>query len=141
MANNSEMGIAADERGRRATPQEIGYWTPDNQSNTWSSLGPHANSHGYGFPTDASYTRIKDVTLSYTLPASLIKKMGISGLTFYVSGKNLYTFTKWIGWDPEQRSVARGQNTTINVETGATTDWQNNYPLVRSYVFGINLSL
>ncbi len=128
--NNSQIGAAADELGRRNGPAEIGYWTPDNQSNEWRSLGNHSNSHGYGFPVDASYTRIKDVTLSYNLPRSLLNKAGVGGLQLYVSGRNLYTFTDWIGWDPEARDDQRGSG-----------DWAINYPVVRSFIFGINLTL
>lgn len=130
LRNNSEIGIASDEMGRRNGPAEVGYWTPENKSNEWRSLGNHSNSHGYGFPSDASYTRIKDVTLSYNLPQSILKKIGINGLQVYASGRNLYTFTNWIGWDPEARDISRG-----------STDWDLNYPSVRSYIFGINLTL
>jgi TonB-linked SusC/RagA family outer membrane protein len=130
LRNNSQIGAASDELGRRNGPAEIGYWTPANKSNEWRSLGNHSNSHGYGFPSDASYTRIKDVTLSYNLPKSALNKMGINGLQFYVSGRNLYTFTSWIGWDPEARDIGRG-----------STDWEINYPAVRSFIFGINLTL
>jgi TonB-linked SusC/RagA family outer membrane protein len=130
MRNNSEIGMAADEMGRRNGPSEIGYWTPENKSNEWRSLGNHSNSHGYGFPYDASYTRIKDVTLSYNLPKTILSKIGISNLQVYVSGRNLYTFTDWIGWDPEARDISRGSE-----------NWDVNYPTVRSYIFGINLTL
>lgn len=128
--NNSQIGIASDEKGRRNSPKEIGYWTPQNKSNEWRSLSHTSNRYGYGFPYDASFTRIKDVTLSYTLPDNLTKKLSISGLQLYVSGRNLYTFTDWIGWDPEARDVSRGSE-----------NWDVNYPLVRSYIFGINLTL
>ena len=130
MRNNAEIGIASDEMGRRNGPAEIGYWTPVNKSNEWRSLGNHSNSHGYGFPSDASYTRIKDITLSYNLPGGVLNKIGIDGLQVYVSGRNLYTFTNWIGWDPEARDIGRG-----------STDWDINYPSVRTFIFGINLTL
>jgi TonB-linked SusC/RagA family outer membrane protein len=129
MANNQQIGTASDELGRRNGPAEIGYWTPENKSNEWRSLGNHSNSHGYGFPVDAGYTRIKDATLSYTLPESAVKKIGIGGLQVYVSGRNLYTFTNWVGWDPEARDILRGSD-----------NWAINYPTTRSYVFGINLT-
>mgnify|MGYP000488422200 FL=1 len=40
----------------------------------------------------------------------MIQKMGIGGLQLYVSGRNLFTFTDWVGWDPEARQVARGNS-------------------------------
>jgi len=130
LRNNSQIGAASDELGRRNGPAAIGYWTPENKSNEWRSLGNHSNSHGYGFPKDASYTRIKDVTLSYTLPSSATSKIGINALQLYLSGRNLYTFTDWLGWDPEARDDQRGSG-----------DWSVNYPVVRSFIFGINLTL
>jgi TonB-linked SusC/RagA family outer membrane protein len=130
LRNNAQIGIAADELGRRNGPSEIGYWTPENKSNEWRSLGNHSNSYGYGFPSDASYTRIKDVTLSYTLPAATVSKIGIGALQLYLSGRNLYTFTDWIGWDPEARDISRGSE-----------NWAINYPVVRSFIFGINVTL
>ncbi|GAB6394861.1 MAG: SusC/RagA family TonB-linked outer membrane protein [Bacteroidales bacterium] len=129
LRNNPQIGAAADELGRRNGPAEIGYWTPENKSNEWRSLGNHSNSHGYGFPSDASFTRLKDVTLSYSLPKPVVSKIGVGGLQIYVSGRNLYTFTDWIGWDPEARDDTRGSGS-----------WTVNYPLVRSLIFGINLT-
>ena len=101
-----------------------------SKSNEWRSLNKNSNPHGYRFPVDINYTRIKDVTLSYDVPGTLVKKAGISALGLYLSGRNLYTFTDWIGWDPEERDDARG-----------TGNCDINYPSVRSIVFGVNLTL
>lgn len=119
----------ADEAGRMNIPAETGYWTAQNKSNTRPSLA-YTNTRGYGYASDNSYTRIKDVTLSYTLSQRLLDKLKLGSLTFYASGRNLYTFTDWIGWDPENNYSFRGSG-----------DWTNNYPLTRSIVFGANLSL
>lgn len=129
MKNNSLIGIAGDEMGRRNSTTEIGYWTPENKSNQWRSLRKQSNKHGYGFAQDASFTRIKDITLSYTFPESLMQKAHLGALTVYASGRNLFTFTDWIGWDPESRQDSRGSG-----------DWEDNYPMTKSYVFGINLT-
>jgi TonB-linked SusC/RagA family outer membrane protein len=129
MANNAVIGTASDELGRRNGPAEIGFWTPENRSNEWRSLGNHSNSHGYGFPMDASYIRIKDVTLGYNLPQTWMKKAGLNAVQIYMSGRNLATFTDWIGWDPEARYITRG-----------STDWDINYPVTRDLVFGLNVT-
>ena len=118
-----------DETGRRNTPQEIGYWTPENKSNTRPSLA-YNNTRGYGFPSDASYTRLKDITLSYTFDKDNLSRLGLSSLTIYASGKNLHTFTNWVGWDPEDNYSSRGSG-----------DWTNNYPMTRSFVLGVNIAL
>ncbi len=129
LSNNRQIGVAADEMGRRNSPAIIGYWTPENKSNEWRSLGNHSNFYGYGFPSNASFTRLKDVTLSYNLPKSAISKIGLGGLQVYASGRNLYTWTNWIGWDPEARDISRGSD-----------NWDINYPMVRSFVLGANVS-
>jgi len=118
-----------DEAGRRNIPAEVGYWTPENMSSEWPSLS-YRNPRGYGFPRESSYLRIKDVRLSYTVPQAFLERFSMSGLTLYVAGRNLYTFTDWIGWDPESTQISRG-----------TTNWENNYPLVKSVSFGLNLTL
>ncbi|OIR12902.1 TonB-dependent receptor SusC precursor [mine drainage metagenome] len=118
-----------DETGRRNTPAEVGYWTSTNNNNTRPALS-YNNTRGYGYASDASYTRIKDVTLSYVFPQKMMDRAHLGSCTIYLSGRNLYTFTKWIGWDPENNYSYRGSG-----------DWTNNYPLTRSFVFGANISL
>ncbi|WP_417359788.1 SusC/RagA family TonB-linked outer membrane protein [Galbibacter sp.] len=128
LKGNPDMNYG-DEAGRRNTPKEVGYWTPENQSNEWPSIG-YRNTRGYGYARDASFVRIKDVRLSYRIPSEFTERYGISDLMFYVAGRNLYTFTDWIGWDPESNQSYRGSDT-----------WTNNYPVVRSISLGMNLSL
>lgn len=130
---NSLKGVAGDEMGRRNMTTEIGYWTAENRSNEFRSLKKQSNKHGYGYNEDASFTRIKDITLSYNFPQKWISKLGMSNLTVYASGRNLYTWTNWIGWDPETRQTGRGSG------SGADS-WENNYPYTRSYVFGLNVT-
>ncbi|MGN6180216.1 MAG: SusC/RagA family TonB-linked outer membrane protein [Mucilaginibacter sp.] len=137
MRNNADLNYA-DESGRRNTPQAIGYWTPSNNSNTWQSLA-YTNPLGYGYPVNASYTRIKDVTLSYVFSKNITDKLGLGGLTVYASGRNLYTFTKWIGWDPEQTYYPRGTGGYTPDGTYLSSD--SNYPLTRDFIFGVNVSL
>jgi hypothetical protein len=131
LRNNVNLTFA-DEAGRMNIPAEIDYWTADHPINDRPSLSAQAVSgtRGYGYPKDASYTRIKDVTLSYTLPQSILDKIKLGSLTIYASGRNLHTFTQWQGWDPEQDFTFRGSG-----------DWVNNYPPVRSIVFGANITL
>lgn len=53
------------------------------------------------FVEDGSYLRIKNITLGYTLPQSLVKKIQLSNIRVYVSLQNLFTFTGYDGYDPE----------------------------------------
>lgn len=129
MTKNNPDLTYGDETGRRNTPAEIGYWTPENQSQTRPALS-YNNTLGYGYASDASYTRIKDITLSYVFAQQLLDKLHLGGLTIYASGRNLHTFTNWVGWDPENNYSTRGSG-----------DWTNNYPLTRTFVLGLNVSL
>lgn len=119
----------ADEAGRMNIPVETGYWTAANKSNTRPSLA-YTNTKGYGYASDNSFTRIKDISLSYTFGKNVLDKIKLGSLTAYVSGRNLYTFTNWIGWDPEHNYSFRGSG-----------DWTNNYPITRQFVFGLNVTL
>ncbi len=83
------------------------------------------------FIEDGSYLRIQNVSLAYTLPASLTQKVRISRLRVYVNIQNLYTFTNYSGYDPEigaYNQDARMQN----VDMGR-------YPTPRMYTFGLDV--
>lgn len=139
LRNNADYNYA-DEAGRRNTPAEIGYWTPTNGSQEFQSLA-YTNTRGYGYPRNASYTRLKDITLSYTVPQNVANKLGLSTLSVYASGRNLHTWTKWIGWDPEQTYYTRGSGNSNNNQIAFDADFTNNYPVTRTIVFGLNISL
>jgi TonB-linked SusC/RagA family outer membrane protein len=101
------------------------YWTATNPINTNPRIN-YRNPFGYGFYQDRSFVRLQDVSLSYNIPEKWLSKIKVSGLQVYVSGKNLYTWTKWDGWDPEFG--------------GGDRDPNNNGPLLKTFVGGINLS-
>ncbi|MGV8139674.1 MAG: TonB-dependent receptor [Mangrovibacterium sp.] len=87
-------------------------WTSTNPSNTEPAvyIGSGSATGGYsgvyGYPStyhlpDASYLRLKNVNLSYTLPKKVFDRLKLQDLTIYLSGDNLFTFTKFPGIDPE----------------------------------------
>jgi len=121
----------AGQTNRINLPANYGYWTAANQNNTRPSLN-YSNSRAYGYPSDGSYTRIKDITLSYNFPKALLTRLKIPNLQVYASGRNLATFTKWKGWDPE-----------IDSSTNAAGGNQGSslYPLVATAVVGLNITL
>ena len=127
--DNSLLAMASDEMGRRNSTTEVGYWSVDNPTNEFRSLSKTSNRWGYRFPRNASFTRVKDITLSYVFPQQITNKLHIGGLTVYASGRNLLTFTDWIGWDPESDITQRGWD-----------GYENNYPMTKSYVFGLNVT-
>ena len=127
--DNSLLAMASDEMGRRNSTTEIGYWTESNPTNEYRSLSKTSNRWGYGFPRSAAFTRIKDITLSYQFPAQICNMLHLNALTVYASGRNLFTFTDWKGWDPESDITQRGWR-----------DYENNYPMTKSMVFGLNVT-
>lgn len=90
-------------------------------SRNWQSSDIYLN--------DGAYLRCKNITLSYTLPYNLVHKVGLDNLRFYVTAENLFTLTKYRGFDPEV-----GSGTGIGVDYGV-------YPQARTFSVGFNVSL
>ncbi|WP_423736032.1 SusC/RagA family TonB-linked outer membrane protein [Chitinophaga caseinilytica] len=101
------------------------YWTPENPNARYRQIGYYSAALGETFSpyVQRSFVRLQDVTLSYSLPASITQKLNISRLSAYVNGKNLLTLSDWDGWDPES-------GTGLNLEA---------FPLLRSYTVGLNV--
>jgi len=111
----------------------IDYWTPENPTNDFprpragSSLSSYQGYTGYQALNfvDGSYVKLRNVSLGYTLPANLSKKLGAGKVRFYATGSNLFTINRshlLKNYDPEG-----------NGSTAA--------PLSRQFVFGVNLDL
>ncbi len=83
------------------------------------------------FIEDGSFLRIKDVTLSYNVAASKMKKLGITKLQPYFTASNLITFTKYLGFDPEVNQFG-------NSGTVQGIDW-GTYPQTRTFIVGLNV--
>ena len=83
---------------------------------------------------DGSYLRLRNVTLGYNLPKSLLNKLRLEKARVYVSGTNLATFTNYTGWDPE-----------VNSDTFTSNFAQGNDfytpPMPRTILFGVNIGL
>lgn len=109
-------------RWNRASELAADYWSPTNPDATYSrSIQAAAIS-----PTlymDRSFVRLQDISLGYNLPKNWLNAIGIENINIYVSGKNLLTFTKWKGWDPEANQGYYGR------------------PVLKSWSFGFNITL
>ena len=81
---------------------------------------------------DASFLRLNTLSLGYTIPANITKRVGIGSLRFYVTGYNLLTITGYSGFDPESDCI-RKTSLTPNVD-------YSGYPRSRSFVVGLNLN-
>lgn len=83
------------------------------------------------FVEDTSFLRLKQLTLNYAFPKSICNKLGITSLTCFVTGYNLFTWSSYTGQDPEVNLPSRPTDLATD---GATT------PVSRRYTFGFNLS-
>jgi TonB-linked SusC/RagA family outer membrane protein len=100
------------------------WWTPDNPTNEYVMNHLEAeNMSGIRarWYEDASFVRIKDISLSYEFSERLTERIGAGRLRIYTTARNLFTFTKWGALDPELSN-------------------QTAIPLQKEFVFGLNLN-
>ena len=114
-------------------------WTPDNLDatlpkfmyadipkgnieRTWGSYGTPYN-HSSRFYEKGDYLALREITLSYLLPKSVVSRMKILSLQAYITGQNLLYFKKYSGTSPELGGIDRGR-----------------YPLPRTYILGLQVS-
>lgn len=103
----------------------INRWTPENPSQELPRLGGVNNQLISDFYIeDASFLRLKNIEIGYSLPAAVLSRVKLQRVRFFVSGQNLLTFTKMKNFDPERGS-------------GANTDQLT--PLYKVYTAGLNL--
>ena len=103
---------------------DLDYWTPENAGAKFPSPGadkaPWTNYGTATYYEKADFLKIKDITLAYNLPTSLIKKVYLNRVRVYASMKNYITFSKIDNYDPE-----RGGSIS--------------FPLSKQVVFGVNV--
>lgn len=80
---------------------------------------------------DASFLRLSNITVGYTFPSRMMRKVGVRKLRLYATANNLFTVTSYSGYDPEVSNMA--SSLTPGVDYGS-------YPRSRSFIFGVNLS-
>lgn len=131
--NIAESIYPTNEYRNRIAKYYLNRWTENNPSNTYPS-GVNPSSYGGAYSinsltvTDASFVRLKTVNLSYDIPVKTNKF--IRNLQVYASGDNLFTFTKFDGFDPD--ASARGESVSkVNY---------NSYPLARTIRMGVNVT-
>jgi TonB-linked SusC/RagA family outer membrane protein len=110
----------------------LGAWTGPGTSNTEpiASYGGNNYLPSDKFIQDGSFTRLRNVTLGYTLPSALTRKIAISQLRIYIKGSNIYTVSKFTGYTPE---IGSSDVLSNGIDYGA-------YPVTSVYSFGINLT-
>jgi TonB-linked SusC/RagA family outer membrane protein len=108
-------------------------WTTTNPTNEI----PRASSSPLGivserYVEDASFLRLKLITLGYTFPKSFSSKIGTKSIKLYVSAENLLTWTKYTGYDPEVSSYEQN-NLYPGIDFGA-------YPNSKTFITGLNVT-
>lgn len=115
-------------------PRLVGY-----QAQIAKGLLSTPNTH---FLQDASYIRLKNLTIDYTLPKEVVKKIGLQNLKIYVTGENLLTFSpmkKYAkNFDPE--GISAGDADISTTRGGDNSGDGEGYPVLRSYTIGLNIT-
>jgi hypothetical protein len=87
--------------------QKVNYWTPTNPTNEFPRPTYKAearNNGGYQF-VDGSFARVRNISLTYTVPQALSSKVKMSNLSVYANAVNPLLFTKFRGLDPEASDI------------------------------------
>lgn len=84
---------------------------------------------------DASYLRLNTLTLGYTLPQTLTKRVGINSLRFYCTAYNVFCITGYDGFDPESDCIRKSGQESLT----PGCDYSG-YPRSRQFVVGLNLN-
>ncbi|MCW3162145.1 SusC/RagA family TonB-linked outer membrane protein [Chryseobacterium oryctis] len=115
--------------GRAWSAEILNRWTPENPNTDVPALSTTTNnwtSTSSRFLYSATYARLKNLSIGYTLPSDYFAKLGLKKFRIYVQGENLLTFYKHKGMDPEQ---------TLD----GTTYYR--YPAMRTVTFGLQATL
>lgn len=108
-------------------------WTPENQNTDIPRLNRLTTSvYGSQFVEDGSYLRLKTVNIGYRLPKKLLSKYKVNNLRIYIATSNIYTWTKYKGYDPEVAAFQTGLTPSLDYST---------YPRPLTVTAGINLTL
>ncbi len=129
-------------------PKMLDYWTPENQDSKNPALydGKYVedqhliNKYFFGnssgatsqWVEDASFIRLKTITLAYSMDQKLLQKIGFTKARFYISGTNLLTITDYTGYDPEVAAFT-WSDATIGTDLSA-------YPPARMWTFGVDFT-
>jgi TonB-linked SusC/RagA family outer membrane protein len=111
-------------------------WTPQNTTGKYPRIGGSILNIGTDMTSDmledGTYTRLRSITLGYTVPTRVVSRRGISSVRVYITGTNLVTWTDYTGFNPDVSSISVG-NVNRGIDVGA-------YPLSKAVTFGFNLS-
>jgi TonB-linked SusC/RagA family outer membrane protein len=141
--------IRLESMGEGSSTRMLDHWTIDNQDTDVPAFTDYQTRAAAGLVggrikmidagrssrwiEDGSYVRIKNITLAYNIPESLLTRVGVSRLRIYASGTNLITLTKYTGYDPEVSSF-NSSDAVMGID-------YSNYPTARTVTFGLDITL
>ncbi len=117
------------------TVDQLNSWTPTNRNTNIPEaryLTNNGSQQSTRYIIDGSFIRLRNATLSYNLPKEWISDLGVNNVRVFVTGLNLLTFTKYVGWDPEVNSDFAVTNISQGVDFYTP-------PQARTFMFGINV--
>lgn len=119
-------------------PEILDAWTPSNPNSNVPGLNQYTTYvNSTRFLYDASYIRLKNLSLGYSFSKKVCNKIKLSSLRIYVSGNNLWIFTKYKGWDPEVIRHTNYNDPDSNVSFAAPSFAT---PQARTIIGGIQIS-
>jgi hypothetical protein len=133
----ADAGLATDpdSKDNNKLREVMDFWSPTHKTNTQVRANfndPNDNNRiSSFFVENASFLRVKNLQLGYSLPAAWLSPVNIKRIRIYLSANNLLTFTKYKGYDPE---IGSKDNLNFGVDYGT-------YPLPRTYMAGIQVDL
>ncbi|HWV65048.1 TonB-dependent receptor [Chitinophaga sp.] len=106
-------------------------WTPEKQTDV-PTYGNQNEIKSSRYVYDASYIKLKNISLTYAVPASLLSRIHARSLDVYISAQNIWTITNFPGYDPEVTNATNA--ITQGLETGTV-------PNPKTYTIGVRLGL
>lgn len=135
IVNYNRWTMANVTPGGNQLKEVLNRWTPTN-TNTTVPAARRQRSAEYPFDTrfveDGSFIRMRDITLSYSLPKTITDKLGGSTAKVYVRANNVFTLTNYKGVDPEVNSFDPSSSNLAGIEISV-------YPMVKTYTAGFTI--
>jgi len=133
--NSSNYNVAVDAADRWQKPGDIS----DKPKAIWNN-NSLSNAGSTRFLEDLSYIRLRNVRFGYTLPKSVLGKVGASQIKLYAQAENLLTFTGYKGFDPDVNTAPLAPTSTTSVATANSGVDFFRYPTAKIVTFGVTAS-
>lgn len=129
--NRQELELFSGQQN--AATSALDRWTPTNPSTTLHrAFEDPSFTHSDYYVEDASYLRLQNITLGYSLPETLTSRLRTGQIRFYISAQNPIIWTRYSGFDPD---VSRNEQSTISQGIDNSV-----YPIAKTYQFGLNVN-